>query len=330
MTNRNTAVIGLARPFVVVLLASACFSASLTAGATAAPSPNDNFANAQALRGSPDRDGDIHDGDFGITVGASKETGEPDHAGDAGGASLWYSWTPTRSRRVEVDTCDEDTFFDTLLAVYTASGPVPPFSNLTWVASNDDSDDPECVRSGQSFVRFNATAGATYYIALDGFEGATGGFWLFLWAPTPGSSRSDGVTRREYIARADPICARYIRAARKLHPRYRRATFDKFKFGKAARILGREGRHFGRMIVNLGSVKLPRENASVIKRWLRGLRSQQPISRRVGAALKKMDVGPLTRKEIRRFDRTARKVDRVSARTKRLVRHYGFKHCDDA
>ena len=149
--------------------------------ALAAP-PNDDFANALVLRGTPDRDGDIYDGDLGTTVGATKEAGEPNHAGNGGGASLWYSWTPNRNGAVEIETCDVDTKFDTLLAVYTKSGPVPPFSNLTPVASNNNWNNSEC-DPPDSRVKFDASAGTTYYIALDGSGGATGPFFLFLWAP---------------------------------------------------------------------------------------------------------------------------------------------------
>ena len=159
----------------------------------AAQPPNDNIASAMPLSGKPDRDGDIHDGDLGETVGAGKEAGEPNHAGNAGGGSLWYTWTPTRGGRVEIETCDEDTTFDTLLAVYTASGSVPPFTNLAPVASNDNSTGEECY-TGQSSVRFNATAGTTYYIALDGAAGETGDFWLFLWAPAPSPETYAGRT----------------------------------------------------------------------------------------------------------------------------------------
>jgi hypothetical protein len=48
---------------------------------------NDDRVNAQVLTGD---EGTV----TGSTVGTSKEPGEPDHAGDPGGASIWFSWTP--------------------------------------------------------------------------------------------------------------------------------------------------------------------------------------------------------------------------------------------
>src|SRR5213593_4436723 len=54
---------------------------------------NDNFAAAQAITGTS---GSI----TGTNVEATKEAGEPNHAGNAGGKSVWYSWTaPRRARR---------------------------------------------------------------------------------------------------------------------------------------------------------------------------------------------------------------------------------------
>jgi hypothetical protein len=99
---------------------------------------------------------------MGTTVGATKETGEPSHAGNTGGKSIWYAWTPTVTATVTIDTIGSA--FDTLLAVYTGSAVYA----LTAVASNDDA-------SGvQSRVSFTAVAGTTYRVAIDGFNGASG------------------------------------------------------------------------------------------------------------------------------------------------------------
>src|SRR5205823_7345594 len=52
------------------------------------PPANDMFAGAQALSGWS---GTV----TGTTVNATKEPGEPNHAANAGGHSIWYRWTPT-------------------------------------------------------------------------------------------------------------------------------------------------------------------------------------------------------------------------------------------
>ena len=100
----------------------------------------------------------------GGNVGADTESGEPSHAGNSGGASVWWTWTAPATEPVVFDTRGSD--FDTLLAIYTGNS----LNDLTAVASNDDTDDWTL----QSTVRFSAQQGQTYHIAVDGYGGATG------------------------------------------------------------------------------------------------------------------------------------------------------------
>ncbi|NLB54588.1 MAG: hypothetical protein GX811_02265 [Lentisphaerae bacterium] len=102
----------------------------------------------------------------GSNVNASKETGEPNHAGHRGGKSVWWQWTASASGPVTINTFGSS--FDTLLAVYTGTS----VGSLTAIASNDDSD------SLQSQVQFSAVAGTTYRIAVDGWNGASGSITL--------------------------------------------------------------------------------------------------------------------------------------------------------
>ncbi len=95
----------------------------------------------------------------GTNIGSSKETGEPDHAGNSGGRSVWWTWTAPSSGTLTLTTGGSN--FDTLLAVYTGSA----VNALTLVTSNDE--DP----SGgvnTSRVQFNVTIGTVYQIAVDG------------------------------------------------------------------------------------------------------------------------------------------------------------------
>ena len=79
------------------------------------PQPaNDDFANAAVLTENEMRTAFAS----GTNAGASKETGEPSHAGEAGGHSVWWSWTAPRSGVVHFDNCGSPNV-DTLLAVYT-------------------------------------------------------------------------------------------------------------------------------------------------------------------------------------------------------------------
>ncbi|MGH8019993.1 MAG: S8 family serine peptidase, partial [Opitutaceae bacterium] len=97
-------------------------------------------------------------------VDSTREAGEPAHAGNTGGRSLWWTWTAPSGGTAQISTTGSS--FDTLLAVYTGSA----LNALTSVASNDDTSTGNL----QSTVEFTATAGATYRIAIDGFNGASG------------------------------------------------------------------------------------------------------------------------------------------------------------
>ncbi|MEY2427332.1 MAG: serralysin, partial [Verrucomicrobiota bacterium] len=137
--------------------------------------------------------------------GVTPDPGGPSHAGFVPNAPLWYTWTAPESGEVTLDTLGSvDSFgqtLDTVLAVYTG----PSLSRLIQVAANDDYypfqhlvvttqtdpfgafsggaggrrppgaqslNNPVLVgyplpTTGPSILRFNATAGTTYYIAVD-------------------------------------------------------------------------------------------------------------------------------------------------------------------
>jgi hypothetical protein len=107
----------------------------------------------------------------GTTRLATKRPGEPDHAGDPGGHSIWFNWTPTTSGPVNISTCEPFGQVDALLAVYTGAA----VNALTPVVSDDDALDwsPEC-RPSDSEVRLDAVAGTTYRIAVDATGGRVG------------------------------------------------------------------------------------------------------------------------------------------------------------
>lgn len=130
--------------------------------------PNDMFAAAQALTTASGSA-------TGSSVSATREAGEPIHAGSTGNNSVWYSWTAPGAGTLTVDTLTSD--FDTLLAVYTGTS----VSALTPIASSDD------VSGGvTSKLSFAAAAGTTYRIAVDGWQhgGTVQLHWSFA-ASTP-------------------------------------------------------------------------------------------------------------------------------------------------
>ncbi len=105
-------------------------------------------------------------------AGATKEPGEPNHAGNIGGKSLWFTWSAPVSGRVNLTTAGTD--FRNALAVYTGAS----VSSLTAVATNLAG-----VGTNTSEISFTATSGTTYQIAVDGYNGATGTVALSLSMP---------------------------------------------------------------------------------------------------------------------------------------------------
>ena len=148
---------------------------------------NDLFSAAQVITGPS---GTVS----GTTFGTSKEVGEPIHAGNPGGASIWYSWTAPVSGGVTFDTLGAN--FNTLLAVYTGTD----VTNLTMVA-NDDNSGP----NGSSRVRFTAVAGTNYFLAVDAFNGLAGSSILnWGYESAAGQFR---FTATNYYARVDQSSA---------------------------------------------------------------------------------------------------------------------------
>ena len=106
------------------------------------------------------------------TVGATKEVGEPNHAGQPGGASYWYSYNATGNGTVQFDTTGSA--FNTILAIYKNIKPARPadFSSLTNVGSAYTTN---YVQQGQPVVTVsNVVSNTKFYIAVDGYQGASG------------------------------------------------------------------------------------------------------------------------------------------------------------
>jgi hypothetical protein len=118
---------------------------------------NDGFATPVVL-------GELGDRVYADTRSATKEPGEPEHAGEAGGHSVWFRWTAPLAGVVNVDTLGSE--FDTLLAVYRGTN----MTSLAFIAANDDG----VGFGGNSRLEFLAEAGVTYILAVDGYQGAAG------------------------------------------------------------------------------------------------------------------------------------------------------------
>jgi hypothetical protein len=151
-------------------------------GSGGGPPSNDNFASAQVISGNT---GAV----VSSNANATKEPGEPSHGGNPGGASLWYSWQAPASGAATFTTTGSS--FDTLLGVYTGGS----VNALTTVAGNDDAGGGDLT----SRVTFEAVAGTTYRIALDGFSGATGGAAL-NWSSVPPAPENNDFANAQVIS----------------------------------------------------------------------------------------------------------------------------------
>ena len=143
---------------------SANSTATVTGTYTASPLPaNDNFANRIVLSG-------MVLSTTGWNTNATKESGEPNHAGGTGGKSVWWSWVAPSTGTVTVSTAGSS--FDTLLGLYTGSA----VSSLTTIASNDDANGSVTT----SLLTAPVVAGTEYEIAVDGYGGAFGSIDLSI------------------------------------------------------------------------------------------------------------------------------------------------------
>ncbi len=132
--------------------------------------PNDAFGLATELTG---KSGTVD----GNNERATRELGEPFHAGNEGGKSIWWYWTAPGPGLLALNTANSG--FDTLLGVYTGTA----VTNLMEVASNDD--DPTVPDLTTSLVRFGVVSNETVRIAVDGYGGVFGDIKLsYAFSPT--------------------------------------------------------------------------------------------------------------------------------------------------
>lgn len=141
--------------FAILLLGVAAATAAFGQhGAPLAPPANDNFANAESLVG-------INVSVTRTNVEATKETGEPNHANNVGGKSVWFRWTAPMTRTMRFTTNTSTTNFDTIMHIY--QGTV-----LTSLSTRRSSNDVSAPVNRKSHGLIQATAGQTYYVAVDG------------------------------------------------------------------------------------------------------------------------------------------------------------------
>src|SRR5437016_3788596 len=145
----------------IILALTWAFKLSAGSDLSGATAVNDRFSNRIVLTGT-------NIAASGSNTNATKEAGEPDHAGNPGGKSVWWTWTAPTNGDLTITTDGstkiDGTPLDTLLGVYTGAS----VSTLSVVASNDDHGVFVTSR-----VRFQAIQGTNYQIAVDGFNDGT-------------------------------------------------------------------------------------------------------------------------------------------------------------
>ncbi|MDI1361807.1 S8 family serine peptidase [Methylotenera sp.] len=122
----------------------------------AARPANDTFLNRTSLSGTSGSAS-------GNTLLGTKETGEPNHANNSGGSSIWWAWTAPSSGQVTLYSTGSS--FDTLLAVYTGTS----VNALSKKAANDNNGN-----LNTSNLVFQAVAGTQYQFAVDGANNSEG------------------------------------------------------------------------------------------------------------------------------------------------------------
>ena len=177
---------------------------------------NDDFDAATPLEGEFFGEND----DFyraeapGYNWNATKEAGEPNHGGDPGGASVWYSWTAPASGPAvfEIGCC-------------------PVWTPLIGVYQGDAVSSLSTIGGGES-VAVAVTQGQSYKIAVDGLaESGEGVLWMGSFgitvsmSPTPvlpigGPSIQVSPPAPDTLAPGTTIFKRTLTAPR------RQATFD--------------------------------------------------------------------------------------------------------
>ena len=133
------------------------------------PAFNDAFANCLVITG---RAGRVS----GSTRGATRQSGEPNHAAVGSAGSIWFCWTAPTNGPFTFDTSGSS--FDTVLGIYTGAA----VNALTAIASDNDSAGNFAAR-----VTFNAVSNTLYRIAVAGPPGATGVVKLAWSGPLPPS-----------------------------------------------------------------------------------------------------------------------------------------------
>ena len=138
------------------------------------PPANDDFANRKVAANN-----DLV-GYRGSNLNATFQTGEPVHLFANADKSVWYRFTALASGPMTIDTIGSP--LDTVLAIYTGSY----LTGLTQICADDQGGG-----GNASKCTFNVVSGTTYSVAVTGYFGQTGAY--FIWFTPPGISSPEAL-----------------------------------------------------------------------------------------------------------------------------------------
>ena len=166
-------------------------------GAALAAPVNDDFADAIRI-------GTAGDAFSGQSRGATREAGEPNHAGISGATSVWYRWTPADNRAGHTQLFGYS--FAMAVAVYTGTS----VSTLKEVGNSSACTPYSTTDSGDYYgpcVWFTAFANTTYHVAVVGIpDDPNGGFSLGLGGEACTVEGSGGNDVLEVTSAVDYVC----------------------------------------------------------------------------------------------------------------------------
>ena len=126
----------------------------------------------------------------GATVGDNTRATVEEGENEAHKASVWYTFTPSEDGtfRISDEGSHAVSGYDAMLSIYTVNGEEVSFATLEAVVETQDTGTDET-------YDLKATAGTTYYICWDGYEGSQGEFTMTItklhdgpWYVAPGAT----------------------------------------------------------------------------------------------------------------------------------------------
>lgn len=146
-----------------------------------------------------------------------------------------------------------------------------------------------------------------------------GGAVLALCLTVPMASAEDvNAERDEYVAKVEPICKRNILANKRIF-KGARAEVRAGKLKLASRHFLRAARAFGKTVQQLAAVPKPSADVPRLTKWLRILKDETTIIRKIGTALAAEDK--------HRAQSYFADLVRNSSRANNTVVTFGFDYC---